>query len=271
MESGLAYIVDDRKWHVEGLAAMSAKQKDEIRADLRLEGVRMAEEFESNKKSRTRKALKRIREEGSSAPARRLDASPAPGDKEEEEEEEDNAAASLFHSPTTATPSPHPSQPTEPSPSRKPWTLTPTSSHPLLLSLPSPNPSSHPNSPTHLPKVFPSSYALFAHLHALGYYLTPGIRFGCHFSVYPGDPLRFHSHFLAMSAGWDEEIGLLDLVGGGRLGTGVKKGWLVGGVEGKVGEGVEGEGEEEGEEGVDEKGGKGGNGVRTFCIEWGGM
>ena len=66
-----------------------------------------------------------------------------------------------------------------------------------------------------------------------------------------------------MSAGWDEEIALLDLVGGGRLGTGVKKGWLVGGVEEKV-LGVGGkvrEGEERG----------GGGKVRTFCVEWGGM
>ena len=70
-----------------------------------------------------------------------------------------------------------------------------------------------------------------------------------------------------MSAEWDEEIDLLDLVGGGRLGTGVKKGWLIGGVEKKeqVGEGAEGVGEGA-RKGVD-----GGAGVRTFCIEWGGM
>lgn len=78
--------------------------------------------------------------------------------------------------------------------------------------------------------------------------------------AYPGDPLRFHSHFLCRSYGWEEEIDLLDLVGGGRLGTGVKKGFMIGGVErAEEGEGVEdGEGEGEGE-------------VRTFCIEWGGM
>ena len=48
---------------------------------------------------------------------------------------------------------------------------------------------------------------------------------------------------------WEEEFDLLDIVGGGRLGTGVKKGYLIGGQE----------------PGEDEKG------VRTFCIEWGGM
>jgi len=96
--------------------------------------------------------------------------------------------------------------------------------------------------------------------------------------VYPGDPLRFHSHFLAVGFGWDEEIELLSLVGGGRLGTGVKKGFLVGG---KVEKGeVEVNGEKDVEavvEGVEQGKGKGegageGTGeVRCFCIEWGGM
>lgn len=64
-----------------------------------------------------------------------------------------------------------------------------------------------------------------------------------------------------MSVGWDEEIDLRDLVGGGRLGTGVKKGWLIGGEE------REGEEKEEGEGGEGRKMAR----VRTFCIEWGGM
>lgn len=84
-----------------------------------------------------------------------------------------------------------------------------------------------------------------------------------------------------MAVDWDEEIDLLDLIGGGRLGTGVKKGWLLGGLEG----GDEGGG---GSDGVESGGTSSGsevsvemeNGkltavekhrVRTFCIEWGGM
>ena len=70
-----------------------------------------------------------------------------------------------------------------------------------------------------------------------------------------------------MSAGWDEELDLLDLIGGGRLGTGVKKGWLVGGVEGNVREGGSGERLGREEEGGTDDGAR----VRTFCIEWGGM
>ena len=96
----------------------------------------------------------------------------------------------------------------------------------------------------------PNSYPLFAHLHTNGYFLTPGLRFGCQYCAYPGDPLRFHSHFLATAYGWDDEIDLLDIVGGGRLGTGVKKGYLVGGIQP----------EDESAE-AERK-------VRAFCLEW---
>jgi len=96
----------------------------------------------------------------------------------------------------------------------------------------------------------PASYPLFAHLHSHSYFITPGLRFGCDYTVYPGDPLRFHSHFLAVGYEWDEDIPLMDLIGGGRLGTGVKKGFLIGGRKEATGDD---------------------SGVRTFCIEWGGM
>jgi tRNA-splicing endonuclease subunit Sen34 len=79
--------------------------------------------------------------------------------------------------------------------------------------------------------------------------MTPGLRFGCQYTAYPGDPLRYHSHFLAASKGWDEPFDLLDILGGGRLGTRVKKGYLLGGVEPPSGQDEEAK-------------------VRTYCIEW---
>ncbi|CAF9943451.1 MAG: tRNA-splicing endonuclease subunit [Alectoria fallacina] len=256
VESRLAYVVNDWKWHAKDLASTTAEQKEAFKADLRQEGARIAKDFESSKKSRTHKALKRIQGKTNTALAQRSSASPAPV------EEEDTSEESLFGESltreTTVTPFPEPSRVAEPD--SKPWTSTPTTPYPLLSPPPSPGTQD-------LPKVNPSSYALFKHLHSLGYFLSPGIRFGCQFSVYPGDPLRFHSHFLTMSAEWDEEIDLLDLVGGGRLGTGVKKGWLIGGVEQMAQEGEGGKDSGEGpEEGVDGRGR-----VRTFCIEWGGM
>ena len=92
----------------------------------------------------------------------------------------------------------------------------------------------------------PPSYPLYRHLHDKGFFMTPGLRFGCQYTVYPGDPLRFHSHFLAVGAQWDEELDLTDIVGGGRLGTGVKKGFLLGGAD-PAGD------------------------VRTFSVEWAAM
>lgn len=112
------------------------------------------------------------------------------------------------------------------------------------------------SSSENLPSVSPSSYPLYKYLHSSGYFLAPGLRFGCQYMAYPGDPLRFHSHFLCVGKQWDEEFDLMDLVGGGRLGTGVKKGFLFGGVE-----------ESQKEHGSDEDNDQ----VRTFCVEWGGM
>lgn len=81
--------------------------------------------------------------------------------------------------------------------------------------------------------------------------MTPGLRFGSKYSVYPGDPLRFHAHFMANEYGWDEPIPTLEIVEGGRLATAVKKAFLIGGK--KTGDG---EAEEE---------------IRTFSIEWAAM
>lgn len=94
---------------------------------------------------------------------------------------------------------------------------------------------------------------LHRHLWMTGYYTTPGLRFGAKYSVYPGDPLRYHAHFLANGFQWDEKIPMLDIVGSGRLGTSVKKGFLIGG---------------EAPTGSLDQGYKP---VRAFTIEWAGM
>ncbi|KAL1605556.1 tRNA-splicing endonuclease subunit [Nothophoma quercina] len=117
--------------------------------------------------------------------------------------------------------------------------ITPTTSTPPL-----PTPPKDETQP--LP-VVPKSYPLFRFLHSRGYFFMPGLRFGCNYSVYPGDPLRYHSHFLATGLGWDEKFDLLDIVGGGRLGTGTKKAYMVGGEDPK------------------------GDDVRVFSVEWASM
>ncbi|KXJ95226.1 hypothetical protein Micbo1qcDRAFT_24915 [Microdochium bolleyi] len=130
-----------------------------------------------------------------------------------------------------------------------PYAVTPTTTGSLLET--SFTPSSNELDPSSLAVDVPPSYPLFKHLHDKGYYMMPGLRFGCDYNVYPGDPLRFHAHFQATSYDWDEEINMMDLTAGGRLGTGVKKGWLVGGRP------AEGEAE--------------GKPARAFCLEWAGI
>lgn len=80
-----------------------------------------------------------------------------------------------------------------------------------------------------LPKQ--TAYDMYLHLHAKQYFLSPGFRFGGQFLAYPGDPLRYHSHHIVIGYGWEEEFNVLDVVGGGRLGTAVKKCWYVGAKE----------------------------------------
>lgn len=100
----------------------------------------------------------------------------------------------------------------------------------------------------------PTACPLYSHLNSQGYFMTPGIRFGGQYSVYPGDPFRFHAHFIANSYKWDQDIDMLELVGVGRLAGAVKKGLLLGGE--RPGQG---DGEPDGRN------------VRTFCVEWAGI
>ncbi|KAK2460606.1 hypothetical protein APHAL10511_007076 [Amanita phalloides] len=70
--------------------------------------------------------------------------------------------------------------------------------------------------------------AVFSDLHEKGYFIGGGIKFGGHYLVYPGDPLRYHSHFAATV----HETSLptlrpMEIVAHGRLGTGTKKTHLL--------------------------------------------
>lgn len=147
-----------------------------------------------------------------------VDTTPTPAeDPQEVEPAAAQASDSLFDAEPAA---PAPAQTTKSAFSQRQY-ITPTTSTPPL-----PTPPKDPSRP--LP-VVPKSYPLFRFLHSRGYFFMPGLRFGCNYSVYPGDPLRYHSHFLATGLGWDEKFDLLDIVGGGRLGTGTKKAYMVGG------------------------------------------
>ncbi|XP_061684358.1 tRNA-splicing endonuclease subunit Sen34 [Syngnathoides biaculeatus] len=64
---------------------------------------------------------------------------------------------------------------------------------------------------------------VFADLRGRGFYLTSAGKFGGDFLVYPGEPLRFHAHFIAVCVCADQRVSLLDLLAVARLGSNVKK------------------------------------------------
>ncbi|XP_026188054.1 tRNA-splicing endonuclease subunit Sen34 isoform X1 [Mastacembelus armatus] len=66
-------------------------------------------------------------------------------------------------------------------------------------------------------------YQVFRDLRGRGFYLTSAGKFGGDFLVYPGDPLRFHAHFIAICQSLDQPVCLLDVLTVARLGSNVKK------------------------------------------------
>ncbi|KAI1302759.1 SEN34 subunit of tRNA-splicing endonuclease [Xylaria venustula] len=256
----VAYVVDDANFHPSQLATFDETSRRAYVQLLNNEGKKMQmaviESQNQNRpkfqegKSKRKKKKQTEEPERSSAKDKGSDGIDA------------DESSSLFDSTST------PGKPTNKLPGEvEGYILTPTTSSFL-------SPSLRPEADSSAVVDVPVSYPLFAHLHDKGYYMMPGLRFGCDYNVYPGDPLRFHSHFAGVHIGWDEEITIMDLVGGGRLGTSVKKGYLIGGA---VANGAEVK--EDGHDiSQDEKhhqpiirGGPVAPPVRTFCLEWAGM
>jgi tRNA-splicing endonuclease subunit Sen34 len=234
VEKNVAYIVDDVRVHKEGMKDLSAQDRRQYMQDLEQQGLQASQLQAGRKEKQREEALKRL--EQATNPESTNTA------VQNGSEEGDNSLFAPEPSSVSALASPR-----TPITAIAPFGITPPISRPLFDK----NSLSCRASP---PEV-PPSYPLFAHLHSRGYFLSPGLRFGCQYLAYPGDPLRFHSHFLVVAAEWDEEIDLMDLVVGGRLGTGVKKGFLIGGKETPSNGGV----------------GNTSGSVRTFSIEWAGM
>ncbi|KAI0253839.1 hypothetical protein BJV78DRAFT_1274347 [Lactifluus subvellereus] len=69
---------------------------------------------------------------------------------------------------------------------------------------------------------------VFRDLWEKGYYLGGGSKFGGDWLVYPGDPLRYHSHFVAtLQSSPSAPLRPMEVVAHGRLGTATKKAHLL--------------------------------------------
>ncbi|MCO5598529.1 hypothetical protein L7F22_052626 [Adiantum nelumboides] len=81
----------------------------------------------------------------------------------------------------------------------------------------------YPNTPMQAARC-----ATFEDLRSRGYFMAKGLRFGGDLNVYPGDLLRYHSHFTAtIQCKSEQYIPAQELVSAGRLGTAVKKAHLL--------------------------------------------
>jgi len=239
VERGVCVIVNEYNAHATGMASLLKEERQRYLHTLQSEGHEAAK-IQAKKKEQQREAALTKLMQPPSAQSTRTHAKWAAANSDLGEEK---INLDLFETGSS-------SQSTIAANPESAMGITPATSYPPL------DVSVARKRDMPLPDV-PTSYPVFALLHEKGYFLAPGIRFGCQYVAYPGDPLRFHSHFLVVGTTMDEEIDLMDIVNGGRLGTGVKKGFLLGGSE--ISENVSSNGEAFPSY------------VRTFSIEWAGM
>ncbi|KAM7186892.1 PAXNEB domain containing protein [Rhypophila sp. PSN 637] len=238
-DKNAGYVVDDVADHLSQLALMSPASRKAYLQSINVQRKR-AKQVQDETKAQTRAKFKDRIEK---AEQKKKLAVP------EEEEEEDLLYTGKSMSLSTS----GEQQKQLPKPKVVLPAVTPTTSNALITS-PNPVPDSE----------LPSPCPLHTYLNARGYFITPGLRFGGDYSVYPGDPFRYHAHFLANSYEWDQKIPMLDLVTSGRLGTAVKKSFLFGAKDPRKAaetKAVDSSGDEAEASGD----------VRVWSIEWAGM
>lgn len=288
VDKKVAYVVDDSVFHPARIASLDQPSRAAYLQAIRRDGTRAAtaaRELSEYKRAQAQGKGKgkknKDKDKNKSTPPAADQGTAGAGDSvvpipSVAAEEE----PSLFDTPASTAPAKN-STKSKDSTSATPeaWAMTPTTSGALLTPPPEEEDEKDGDSDgvvdlsaasASLVDV-PQGYPLYAHLQDQGYFMMPGLRFGCDYNVYPGDPLRFHSHFQATHYGWTEQVRLLDLVTGGRLGTNVKKAYLVGGeVPAGSNSGSNGSAVGEGDEPL-----KGASSVvppvRAFSIEWAAM
>ncbi|KAI7862644.1 tRNA intron endonuclease [Spinellus fusiger] len=69
--------------------------------------------------------------------------------------------------------------------------------------------------------------AVYNYLWHKGLYITRGSKFGGDFLAYPGDPMRFHSHYIVEAIHRETPLTPIDIIYKGRLSTNVKKTYVL--------------------------------------------
>ncbi|KAF9009421.1 hypothetical protein BDQ17DRAFT_1421606 [Cyathus striatus] len=241
VETGAAVIIDDPTAHVQPTATQlqnwNINQQDSFKKQVELAEIRSVKEGSSSSRAFSEAALKKRKERDERKKAEALRASTAA----------DESGMSAFASTSAKSGSrPHDENP-----------VPTTFAHTLV--------SSGPSSSTLYTVVIPaastayewydtykSSYntigaakaagiweypsnlqerarcGVFRGLWEKGYFMGGGIKFGGEYLVYPGDPLRYHSHFVAsVLESPTASLKPMEIVAHGRLGTATKKAHLL--------------------------------------------
>lgn len=201
VQKEVAYIVDDLAWHKQRYTTLIGDDKKKYLESVRSTGLAARKAVQDNAQQRSKKALARIASAKAAKDKSKVEdvsaTSPPATIRGVSESVKDDD--SLLGDDTSVS-----GRLGTAFASNKPYPVTPSTSY---------SSSTLPQNPTPQPDPsVPLSYSLFSHLHSKGYYIMPGLRFGCDYNVYPGDPLRFHSHFLATSYEWDQEIPMIDVI-----------------------------------------------------------
>lgn len=169
ISKGVAYIIDDARAHDEMLHKADLERREKYLAALKQEGQAAAKTRSMQKEQAFRKQLSRSRTAKSSG----RDSAAEDGAQNAGDSPIDDAD-SIFSAKLTATD-------VSVSMTSNSVGVTPATSTPLLVISPK---------DIALEDAIPQTYPLFKHLHDRGYFLSPGLRFGCQYMAYPGDPLR---------------------------------------------------------------------------------
>ncbi|PPQ68492.1 hypothetical protein CVT26_003431 [Gymnopilus dilepis] len=257
VETGAAVLVDDPKAYLEPtipqLQKWSAEQQESIRTQLAYTETKLAKESASPGRALSEEALRKRKEREERKKAQAALAAKAAGDEgldvfAQEASSSSSPAPTPNEAERTSTPSV--SLPSDPRPSTPSISTDPSKSSsslpPYTIVIPA-SATSHewysPESCTYTTIEaareagvwdYPSTLferarcGVFKDLWKQGYFMGGGIKFGGEYLVYPGDPLRYHSHFAATVI--ESPIASLrpmEIVAHGRLGTATKKAHLL--------------------------------------------
>ncbi|KAI8075242.1 tRNA intron endonuclease [Gongronella butleri] len=77
------------------------------------------------------------------------------------------------------------------------------------------------------PVIDETKYLVYRYLWRQGLYMTHGMKFGGDYLAYPGDPMRYHSHYVVRAQDRKETWTMTDLVAMGRLAVTTKKTFVL--------------------------------------------